>query len=84
MTLENIEKYGRKRLIQKIRKKYVNENNFISFRIVGPILNGFIKLVVPFIKIALSIILFSASVAIIFIIVLLALNQFELLDQVSH
>ena len=53
------------------------------FRIAVPVLNGFIKLVAPFIKIALSIILFSASVAIIFIIVLLALNQFELLDQVS-
>ena len=84
VTLENIEKY----VEEKINPEDKEENILMKiilfpFRIAGPILNGFIKLVAPFIKIALSIILFSASVAIIFIIVLLALNQFELLDQVS-
>ena len=84
VTLENIEKY----VEGKINPEDKEENILMKiilfpFRIAGPILNGFIKLVAPFIKIALSIILFSASVAIIFIIVLLALNQFELLDQVS-
>ena len=84
VTLENIEKY----VEEKINPEDKEENMLMKiilfpFRIAGPILNGFIKLVAPFIKIALSIILFSASVAIIFIIVLLALNQFELLDQVS-
>lgn len=84
VTLENIEKY----VEEKINPEDKEENIFMKiilfpFRIAVPVLNGFIKLVAPFIKIALSIILFSASVAIIFIIVLLALNQFELLDQVS-
>jgi len=84
VTLENIEKY----VEEKINPEDKEENILMKiilfpFRIAGPILNGFIKLVAPFIKIALSIIFFSASVAIIFIIVLLALNQFELLDQVS-
>ena len=84
VTLENIEKY----VEEKINPEDKEENILMKiilfpFRIAGPILNGFIKLVAPFIKIALSIILFSFSVAIIFIIVLLALNQFELLDQVS-
>lgn len=84
VTLENIEKY----VEEKINPEDKEENMLMKiilfpFRIAGPILNGFIKLVAPFIKIALSIILFSASVAIIFIIVLLALNQFELLDQFS-
>ena len=84
VTLENIEKY----VEEKINPEDKEENMLMKiilfpFRIAGPILNGFIKLVAPIIKIALSIILFSASVAIIFIIVLLALNQFELLDQVS-
>ena len=84
VTLENIEKY----VEEKINPEDKEENMLMKiilfpFRIAGPILNGFIKLVAPFIKIALSIILFSASVAIIFIIVLLALNQFELLDQAS-
>ena len=84
VTLENIEKY----VEEKINPEDKEENILMKiilfpFRIAGPVLNGFIKLVAPFIKIALSIILFSASVAIIFIIVLLALNQFELLDQVS-
>ena len=53
------------------------------FRIAGPILNGFIKLIAPIIKIALSVILFSVSVAIMLLIVLLALNQLEFLDQIS-
>ena len=84
VTLENIEKY----VEEKINPEDKEENILMKiilfpFRIAGPILNGFIKLVAPFIKIALSIILFSVSVAIIFIIVLLALNQFELLDQAS-
>ena len=84
VTLENIEKY----VEEKINPEDKEENILMKiilfpFRIAGPILNGFIKLVAPFIKIALSIILFSFSVAIIFIIVLLAFNQFELLDQVS-
>lgn len=84
VTLENIEKY----VEEKINPEDKEENILMKiilfpFRIAVPVLNGFIKLVAPFIKIALSIILFSASVAIIFIIVLLALNQFELLDQVS-
>ena len=84
VTLENIEKY----VEEKINPEDKEENMLMKiilfpFRIAVPVLNGFIKLVAPFIKIALSIILFSVSVAIIFIIVLLALNQFELLDQVS-
>lgn len=84
VTLENIEKY----VEEKINPEDKEENILMKiilfpFRIAVPVLNGFIKLVAPFIKIALSIILFSASVAIIFIIVLLALNQIELLDQVS-
>ena len=84
VTLENIEKY----VEEKINPEDKEENILMKiilfpFRIAGPVLNGFIKLVAPLIKIALSIILFSLSVAIIFIIVLLALNQFELLDQVS-
>ena len=84
VTLENIEKY----VEEKINPEDKEENILMKiilfpFRIAVPVLNGFIKLVAPFIKIALSIILFSASVAIIFVIVLLALNQFELLDQVS-
>ena len=84
VTLENIEKY----VEEKINPEDKEENILMKiilfpFRIAGPVLNGFIKLVSPFIKIALSIILFSASIAIIFIIVLLALNQFELLNQVS-
>ena len=84
VTLENIEKY----VEEKINPEDKEENILMKiilfpFRIAGPILNGFIKLVAPFIKIALSIILFSVSVAIIFIIVLLALNQFELLNQAS-
>ena len=84
VTLENIEKY----VEEKINPEDKEENILMKiilfpFRIAVPVLNGFIKLVAPFIKIALSIILFSVSVAIIFIIVLLALNQFELLDQAS-
>ena len=72
VTLENIEKY----VEEKINPEDKEENILMKiilfpFRIAVPVLNGFIKLVAPFIKIALSIILFSASVAIIFVIVLL-------------
>ncbi|MFL2501009.1 MAG: PspC domain-containing protein [Candidatus Neomarinimicrobiota bacterium] len=84
VTLENIEKY----VEEKINPEDKEENILMKiilfpFRIAGPILNGFIKLIAPIIKIALSVILFSVSVAIILLIVLLALNQLEFLDQIS-
>ena len=82
-NLENIEKFINK----KINPKDKEENIFIKiilfpFRLIGPLLNGFIKLIVPIIRILMSFILFVFSVAIIVLTVFFALNQLEIIDHI--
>jgi phage shock protein PspC (stress-responsive transcriptional regulator) len=84
VTLENIEKY----VEEKINPEDKEENILMKiilfpFRIAVPVLNGFIKLVAPIFKVSLSLILFTFSVLVVVFIVLLALNQFELLEHVQ-
>ena len=83
LTLENIEKF----IKEKINPENKEENVFMKiilfpFRLIGPILNGFIKLIVPIIRILLSFILFGFSVAIIVLTVFLALNQLEIINHI--
>ena len=83
VTLENVEKF----IKEKINPKDKEENIFMKiilfpFRLIGPLLNGFIKLIVPIIRILLSFILFGFSVAIIILTVFFALNQLEIIDHI--
>jgi len=83
VTLENVEKF----IKEKINPENKEENIFMKiilfpFRLIGPLLNGFIKLIVPIIRILLSFILFGFSVAIIVLTVFFALNQLEIIDHI--
>ena len=83
VTLENVEKF----IKEKINPENKEENIFMKiilfpFRLIGPFLNGFIKLIVPIIRILLSFILFGFSVAIIVLTVFLALNQLEIINHI--
>ena len=83
VTLENVEKF----IKEKINPENKEENIFMKiilfpFRLIGPLLNGFIKLIVPIIRILLSFILFGFSVAIIVLTVFLALNQLEIINHI--
>ena len=83
LTLENIEKF----IKEKINPENKEENIFMKiilfpFRLIGPLLNGFIKLIVPIIRILLSFILFGFSVVIIMLTVFFALNQLEIIDHI--
>ena len=83
VTLENVEKF----IKEKINPENKEENVFMKiilfpFRLIGPLLNGFIKLIVPIIRILLSFILFGFSVAIIVLTVFFALNQLEIIDHI--
>jgi len=83
LTLENIEKF----IKEKINPENKEENIFMKiilfpFRLIGPLLNGFIKLIVPIIRILLSFILFGFSVAVIVLTVFFALNQLEIIDHI--
>jgi len=82
-TLENIEKF----IKEKINPENKEESALIKiilfpFRLIGPLLNGFIKLIVPIIKVLLSIILFGFSLGIILLTVFFALNQLEIIDHI--
>jgi phage shock protein PspC (stress-responsive transcriptional regulator) len=83
VTLENVEKF----IKEKINPENKEENIFMKiilfpFRLIGPLLNGFIKLIVPIIRILLSFILFGFSVAIIVLTVFFALSQLEIIDHI--
>ena len=83
LTLENVEKFIKK----KINPENKEENIFMKiilfpFRLIGPFLNGLIKLIVPIIRIILSIVLFGFSVAIIVLTVFFALNQLEIINHI--
>ena len=88
VTLENVEKFIKEKFIkEKINPENKEENIFMKiilfpFRLIGPFLNGFIKLIVPIIRILLSFILFGFSVAIIVLTVFLALNQLEIINHI--
>jgi len=83
VTLENVEKF----IKEKINPENKEENIFMKiilfpFRLIGPLLNGFIKLIVPIIRIILSIVLFGISIAIIALTVFFALSQLEIIDHI--
>ena len=83
VTLENIEKFIKK----KINLKDKEENVFMKiilfpFRLIGPFLNGLIKLIVPIIRIMLSIVLFGLFIAIIVLTVFFVLSQLEIIDHI--
>ena len=83
LTLENIEKFIKK----KINLKDKEENVFMKiilfpFRLIGPFLNGLIKLIVPIIRIMLSIVLFGLFIAIIVLTVFFVLSQLEIIDHI--
>jgi len=83
VTLENVEKF----IKEKINPENKEENIFMKiilfpFRLIGPLLNGFIKLILPIIMILLSFILFGFYVAIIVLTVFFALNQLEIIDHI--
>ena len=83
VTLENVEKF----IKEKINPENKEENIFMKiilfpFRLIGPLLNGFIKLIVPIIRILLSFILFGFSLGIILLTVFFALNQLEIIDHI--
>ena len=83
LTLENIEKF----IKEKINPDNKEENILMKiilfpFRLIGPFLNGLIKLIVPIIRIMLSIVLFGLSIAIIVLTVFFALSQLEIINHI--
>ena len=83
VTLENIEKF----IKEKVNPDDKEENILMKiilfpFRLIGPLLNGFITLIAPLIRILLSFILFGFSVIIIALTVFFALNQLEIIDHI--
>jgi len=83
LTLENIEKFIKK----KINPDNKEENILMKiilfpFRLIGPFLNGLIKLIVPIIRIMLSIVLFGLFIAIIVLTVFFVLSQLEIIDHI--
>ncbi len=83
LTLENIEKFIKKKINPENKKENILMKIILfPFRLIGPILNAVIKLIVPIIRILLSIVLFGISIAIIVLTVFFALSQLEIIDHI--
>jgi phage shock protein PspC (stress-responsive transcriptional regulator) len=83
LTLENIEKFIKKKMNPDNKEENILMKIILfPFRLIGPFLNGLIKLIVPIIRIMLSIVLFGLFIAIIVLTVFFVLSQLEIIDHI--
>jgi len=83
LTLENIEKFVKKKINPENKEESALMKIILfPFRLIAPLLNGIIKLIVPMLRIVLSIILFGFFLGIIVLTIFFALTQQEIIDYI--